>query len=75
MKTPCLEMGETRKITPLNLPLEMGETRKITPLNLPLEMGETGKITPLNPPLEMGETAWKWGKPEKLVPSPLQGEG
>jgi len=25
--------------------------------------------------LEMGETAWKWGKPEKLVPSPLQGEG
>ena len=45
------------------------------PLHQPLEMGETGKITPLNPPLEMGETAWKWGKPEKLVPSPLQGEG
>ncbi|MDJ0505755.1 MAG: hypothetical protein PX635_11020 [Nostocales cyanobacterium LE14-WE12] len=40
-----------------------------------LEMGETRKITPLNLPLEMGETAWKWGKPEKLVPSPLQGEG
>jgi hypothetical protein len=34
-----------------------------------LEMGETRKITPLNLPLEMGETAWKWGKPEKLVPS------
>jgi hypothetical protein len=26
------------------------------------------KLPPLIPP-------WKWGKPEKLVPSPLQGEG
>jgi hypothetical protein len=45
----------------------MGETGKITPLNPPLEMGETGKISSLPP--------WKWGKLEKLVPSPLQGEG
>ena len=47
----------------------MGETGKISPLpDTSATVYTQVKLPPLVPP-------WKWGKPEKLVPSPLQGEG